>query len=215
MSIHARRFLISVAVIAAFLWAGEAAAATRKRAGTWNSASLKAKLAQPMTCEFDATPLDEVIEYFRSTLAINIVCDPPPEAEEKLITLRVADVPASSALNWVTKIAGLKYTVAENVVYIASAERIALAGKPYFHQYALHDLLLPTEVLVARRDNDNDSDDDDRNRGRGGAYDAARQLITLVVLFTGGRSSWDYVEIMGYGRYDEDENETESREDNF
>lgn len=207
---------IAALLLGALVSGDEAAAAP----ATGEKASLRAKLRRPVSCDFDEVPFTEVVEYFRNILDINIVYDSESvEAGEKPITLRLTDMPARSVLSWAVKLAGLEYTVAGNAVYIASHERLRYTGAAYFRQYPVSDLLTPlAETRGDEEDDDNDTNrgdnnDDDEDEDRSPRQRAARELMTLVVLFTGGPGNWDHVEIMDGSARDEDESESE--EDSF
>jgi len=119
------------------------------------------------------------------------------------------DLPLQQVLYWTTALTDLGYRVSDNTVYIGPKEKVRQSGRVYFAQYDVNDVLLPLAVMGSNGGNNND-DGNDNNRTR----NAANELMTLVVLFTGGTSNWDHVEVMGYGS-DDDDDDSESEEDLF
>jgi len=212
MNVRNRSFLAAAAVATVFLLAAGAAFAAAPVTDSPRKASLKSRLRQPISCDFATTPLGEVLDYFRTALRVNIVYDPTAEAAEALITLHVTEMPAYNALNWVVEQAGLSYALSEDAVYIASRERVLLTGRVYFQQYPVSDLLTPL-VGKVRRDNDDNNDEDDDEDEVSSRTRAARELMALIVLFTGGLEQWDHVEVIDGAARDEDD--SESREDLF
>ena len=208
--------LTVVLMLAVLLVAGAdvASAASKKQ--------IAAKLKQPISVSFDQTPLDEVIAFFRTTLNVNIVLDDEAgDTQEKFITLHLKNVPARSVLRWVARLAGLDYTVTEDMVYIAPRKKIALTGRAYFRQYDVNDLLVPLYGAL-RRGDDDDDDNNNQNNNNDNANDnnnrrlgrrAERELMTLILLFTGGKENWDVFGIIGSS--DEDEDDSNSEEDTF
>jgi len=212
-----KRFLCSaVFLAAAAFWAAplcKAAAATTKR-------QIANSLRQTMSVDFEETPLEEVVNYLREILAVNVVLDDETDAG-KFLTLKLRDVPASSVLHWIGRLTDLEYTVTDHAVYIAPRKRIALMGRAYFRQYDVTDLLVPLEGALGGDDDnngdddDNDNNDDDDDDDDGNRRTRARsELMQLILLFTGGPSNWDYFGVMGP---DEDDNEDDrvSEEDMF
>ena len=163
---------------------------------------LQSKLRTPITCHFDAAPMREVVEYFREALDVNMVYD-PPSREERFITLHVTDMPAQSALHWAARLARLEYNVAHDAIYISTRENITQSAPTYFRQYEVRDL------LVFRGTSGKGDDDDD---DAGGSVSPERELVQLIVLFTGPQN-WDRVEVMGVS--DKHDDESESRDDSF
>jgi len=197
----------------------------RGKEASARTATLQSKLNQIISCEFDETPLSDVLDFFRTTLEINIVYDPiVGDYDERFVTLQLTDMTARSALGWAVRLAGLEFTQVGEVLYVSSHENVLKAGPAYFRQYDVRDLLLISQLGDRRRDRrrDRDRDDGDRNnRGNnrrdsrgGGSRDAERELLNTIVLFTGAEN-WDYVEVAGASETTDSNVETESREDRF
>ena len=168
-------------------------------------ASVASKLRTPVTCNFDDAPMREVVRYFRETLDVNVVYDPPDE-NEKFVTLHVRDMPAGSALHWVTKLSGFDHTVTHNAVYISTPEKVRQSGRAYFSQYEVRGLLADGSISTKSDDGDNDDDSGD------GAGSPERQLVDIMVLYTGAEN-WDHVEVMGVSGDGDDE--TKEKEDSL
>jgi len=178
---------------------------------------IETKLKAPIDCDFEETPFPEALDYLRNTLGINIVYDPAADAEDKLVTLRLTDAPAQDLLGWIVRLAGLSYSVVGNVVYVGPRGRPAPTARSYFRQYDVNDVLAPLGGLLnnnnnnSNNNNDGNRNNDNRDRRRGTRPE--RELMALIIIFTGGPSNWDYFEVMG--AEDDADDDSVSREDSF
>lgn len=223
-----RTFLLTLIVVAAAISAAVSSSfAARQRKALSRNETLQSKLQQNVTFAFDETPLEEILDYFRLTLEVNIVYDPPEDYQrDKLITLQVTNMRAENALRWAVKLAGLEHTLVEGAVYVSTHDRIIRMGPVYFRQYNVKDLLASPRYLRDRQSggnnndsgnanggNNNDNDGGNNNAQGNGSDSGAEELLKVIVLFT-GPENWDRVEVMGASSQDNND-ENESREDDF
>lgn len=74
--------------------------------------------------EFDDAPLDDALGLLSSLAGINIVLDTDLKAARPPVSLRVDKMPLRTALDYIVVLAGQKYVVENDAVYVASAERL-------------------------------------------------------------------------------------------
>ena len=109
-------------------------------------AAMRDALAETISIEAVAMPLDEIAAYLRTVADINIVLD--PDVRDRKVDLQLRDAPVRSVLDWVTKLTGLGYAVRGSVVYIGPAEE--LVDERVIRTYDVSDILR-TERLFSRR----------------------------------------------------------------
>ena len=98
-------------------------------------------LAKPVTFDFIETPLADVAAFLGSQADVTMVVDSEAVRDERpTITLRVRDMRADQALNWITKLAGLRYRIVDEAVFITKPER--LSEKPVIRAYDVTDLTI-------------------------------------------------------------------------
>ena len=205
--------LILLAAFALFLSTGTAWPVVPTE-GMPRPQSPEALLQKHISCDFELTAFSDVAEYLRTVSGMNIVYDPMTDAEEPFITLSLRDLPLRQVLHWATTLADLEYQVIGRTAYIAPEKRMRQFGRAQFQQYEVNDLLV-TMAALRSSGGSNGNNNNSGNSNRSGTRKAANELMTLVVLFTGGTSNWDHVEVMGYGSADDDDNDSESEEDSF
>lgn len=97
-----------------------AADAAHAPADVWRNDILKA-LDRKVSFEFVDTPLAEACEFVRHIAGVNVIVDPKSiENGAPPINLRVADMKLSDALTWVCKLAGQKYELRNQSVFITA-----------------------------------------------------------------------------------------------
>lgn len=182
---------------------------------------LRDRLAQRTSIAVQSTPLIEVVEVLRGALKVNIVLDADATISEKLITLDLQDTPGDTILGWVTRQAGLDYVLADEAVYISLPAQVRTAEPRATRQYDVTDVILPAGTLAARgssgSSSGNNSNDSGNNSSSGGGFsnaDAAKDLMTLIVTFT-GRENWDQVAVLGISDSNSSSNDNSSKENLF
>jgi len=99
---------------------------------------------------FKDQPLTEVLDYFQTVGAINIVLDRTKVEEGNTITLKLTDVSLKTALKFVTEQAALKYVVRDGIVFISDEEGVKQA--PVTAVYDVRDLLIPSGIPLTAED---------------------------------------------------------------
>ena len=82
--------------------------------------------------DFVDTPLQDAVAFMRQVLDVNMVLDPAVNGKQAL-TLRVNDMPAGRALQWMAKVGGGEMKIQDGAVYFAAtpkakARRMAFQG---------------------------------------------------------------------------------------
>ncbi|MCY3020316.1 MAG: hypothetical protein NTW87_14960 [Planctomycetota bacterium] len=88
-------------------------------------AEIAKKLERKVTFEFVDTPLEEALSFLRTLVAVNLILDPRAVVEHRNtmpVTLRVQDMGVGLALQWVCKLADLKYELRENAIFVTFAD---------------------------------------------------------------------------------------------
>ena len=186
---------------------------------TWRQ-QIEAKLAEKVTLDFADTPVGDVVEFLRSLSGVNMIIDPGvlEEGGDMPITLKVTDIQMKLALNWIVRLARLKYVIRDEAIFISDAEGIG--GEMVTKSYDVRDLLFTIEDADSSQmaaagggggggsggfslggGSGGGGDEEDS----GGIRDRAANLIKLV-LNTVKPESWGHVELLGvYGEDEEDE----------
>ena len=114
-----RALLCSVLVLAscgAGLCAGEAVKPARP---AMDDAAIKQLLnTKHVSFDFVETPFHDVCGFIRQLLGVNLVLDPGVEAWRP-VTLRVNNMKAGAALQWIAKVGGATMAIKDAVIYIA------------------------------------------------------------------------------------------------
>jgi len=104
---------------------------------------LNAILEQPVSFDFIATPLDDVVAFLRQLKNVNIVVDKKSVAElggGLDVTLRLDKVKFKDALEWVLRLINLKYTLQDGVIFISTKEKIGQTTQTVTRFYDVTDL---------------------------------------------------------------------------
>lgn len=148
--------------------------------------ALQENLRKEISCDFDETPLPQVLDFFRTTLSVNIVNGlGRSETEDRLITLRLTDVSAERALRAALRQVKLRYGFAYGAIYVSTPEGVAATEPRYLKSYDVSDLLFLDE---------SETDQADQNNGGSGKStgDAGQELLNIIIMLTGPQH-WDYV----------------------
>ncbi|MBN1807709.1 MAG: STN domain-containing protein [Planctomycetes bacterium] len=103
---------------------------------------IKKHLTKKVSFEFVQTPLTECIQFLQNLVKVSVVVDPRSLEEiggDVPVTLRVVDMPLNTALEWVTRLAGLDYSITNGAIFISTPGN--LQGKPYLVVYDVRDLV--------------------------------------------------------------------------
>jgi len=152
--------------------------------------ALKGTLHKEISCNFEETPLTEVLDFFRTTLGANVVSGlPKSEIEDKLITLQLTDVPADRALKAVLRQVNLDYGFAYGAIYVSTPRGVAATRPLYLKSYNINDLIVPCKRKKSRsKSNSNNS-----NNGNGnGRRTRRREVLALITVFT-RPCKWSYM----------------------
>ena len=104
---------------------------------------LNATLEKPISFDFIATPLEDVVAFLRNLLGVNIVVDKKSVAElggGLDVTLRLEKVKSKDAIEWVLRLINLKYTLQNGVIFISTKEKIGQTTKTVTRFYDVTDL---------------------------------------------------------------------------
>jgi hypothetical protein len=83
-------------------------------------AAIKKKLETKVSFEFVDKPFEDAVGFFRTKTDVTIIVDPKAIAGgAPSINLRVTDMSAGLALQWVLRLADLDYVIKDNAVYIS------------------------------------------------------------------------------------------------
>jgi biopolymer transport protein ExbD/membrane-associated protease RseP (regulator of RpoE activity) len=98
-------------------------AVRRKAEPARGLAVTKKKLAKAISFDFVETPLNDVLAFLRGLLGVNLVLDPAVAADRKAppVTLRVQDMPAHNALDWIAKTTDREWAIVHGVVCFGDA----------------------------------------------------------------------------------------------
>jgi len=129
--------MVLLASVVVVLFAGEALA---QRGWTAKDATVYAKLEDTIVSfTFSDQPLTEAIDFLQTLGGVNIVVDRKKVEEGKNVTLKLNNVPLSTALKLVTEQAELKWVVRDWVVLISDEE--GTKQEPVTVVYPVDDLL--------------------------------------------------------------------------
>ena len=89
-------------------------------------------LGEPVSFDFIATPLDDVVAFLRNLKKVNIIVDKKALAERKDgdsdITLRLDGVKFGDALAWICRLQGLWYEVSDKVIFISTEDKFGIGS---------------------------------------------------------------------------------------
>ena len=104
---------------------------------------LEEALAKPISFDFIATPLDDVVAFLRNMMKVNIVVDKNAvEGRDLDVTLKQQDVKFKNALDWIVRLLEMNYTLQDGAIFISTAERIGATKKTTTKFYDVTDLTL-------------------------------------------------------------------------
>ena len=111
---------------------------------------VKESMNKKITFDFVETPLQDVIAFISQLADVTIVLDTEAVKDEPhSVTLRVNDMRLQSALNWVLKLVGLKYTLKDEAIFISKSERIH--DRPVLRMYDVTDLTIDIKNFQGRQ----------------------------------------------------------------
>ena len=92
---------------------------------------LQNKLEQPVSFDFIATPLEDVVAFLRSIHKVNIVVDQAVLAkrDDLDLTLRLEKVKFKDGLDWICRLLNLTYDLREGAIFITTRERLFQFGE--------------------------------------------------------------------------------------
>lgn len=145
-----------------------------------------------VTCDFENTSLRDALNFLRTTYKLNMVYAAPSEKlDEILVTLHLRNVTAEQAVRAILRQAELKCTIDTNIVYATTPSREADFQRPVLKQYYVADLMLPLASSSKSKNRSKKDDDDDEN-GSGRRGRSSREIMSIIVIFTGPKN-WDHV----------------------
>jgi len=167
---------------------------------------LEQKLEKTISFSFESTPLEDVLDFLRNHLQLNLVLDRSVVAEDqKLVTFTANDLRGADALKWVMTLTGLEYGFRSGAIYVSTAAKVRAAEHKYLQVYDVRDLVQRASV-GANGDDDDDDTSTDSTSTKSSAW-----LVQVIVALT-GRENWRNVAIVGGGT---DEDETTNGADMF
>jgi len=83
----------------------------------WRRQVARRLVTKKVTFEFVDVPLEQVLQYFRAQIGVNLVVAPDVNQQE-LVTLEVRDMTLFYALKWVLNLHGLHCTLKDEALYI-------------------------------------------------------------------------------------------------
>ncbi|NQT19689.1 MAG: hypothetical protein HQ592_08285, partial [Planctomycetes bacterium] len=103
---------------------------------------LRGTLEERVTFDFVETPLRDVVAFLQQITGANIVLDEEAVAElaNPDVTLKVAEMKLSLALDWVLEGVDLKYALQGESIYISTEQKVG--GKPQLKLYDVTDVTL-------------------------------------------------------------------------
>jgi len=75
-----------------------------------------------LSFDFADTSLADALSFFKATLGVNVVVAPDVDTKQRL-TLRVADMNAGAALQWVARVAAARVAVKDGAIQVAAARQ--------------------------------------------------------------------------------------------
>ena len=153
----------------------------------WKDA-LKQKLELPVSFDFIATPLDDVVAFLRSIHKVNIVVDKKEVGGDRDLTLQLEKVKFKDALEWALRLLDLKYTLENGAIFISSKQKIGESRTTVTRFYDVTDLTLeirnfkPNIQAISNSDLDAENMDDifSEDKDGGGVEDKGFTGDSLV-----------------------------------
>ena len=102
---------------------------------------IKRNMDKKLSFEFLETPLQDVLEFFSEATSVNIILDRGAVKNTDIpVTLKVSEMKAKSAFQWVLKLNQLDYVIDNEAIFVSIRERLKKIG-PDYRVYDLEDLL--------------------------------------------------------------------------
>jgi len=162
---------------------------------------LEEKLKRIVSVRFEAATLEDVAEFLRAELRINVLVDLSGVSQgERLVTLSLDNVEARQALEWATRIAGAGYGFRGGAVVIADARRLPLIETQYFRSYDVRDL---ANRRASRSRSGSGGSESGASESGAATSSGAQDIARILVLFT-GPENWRAVTVLG-GASDQDD----------
>ena len=116
----------------------------------WEPELREAMASKKVSFDFVETPLEDVLAFLGGLTDVTIVLDREAvRGDVPAITLRATDMPLRQAIDWVTKLAAMKYTLQDDVVFVAKPDR--LHDKAVLRMYDVGDLTIDIKDLSGRQ----------------------------------------------------------------
>ncbi|MFC1805563.1 hypothetical protein ACFL09_01105 [Planctomycetota bacterium] len=132
------------------------------------AAKLKRALGEKkVSFDFVETPLRDTVAFLRQLLDVNVILDPAVDGA-KPVTMRVNDMSAGKALQWLAKVSGAEMKIENGAVYIAAAAKakprygVQPQRYPYRRSIGRAQIHLGEATTVDLHLYDDDLDDDTR-----------------------------------------------------
>lgn len=111
-------------------------------------ATINARMDQVVTFEFEDTPFEDVIAFFRQVTGLNIIVAPEVYAAGAApITFRARDMRFRESLKWVLEMGRLHMAIQNQAIFIADQP---IAGAIALRMYDIADLVSPVRDMPAR-----------------------------------------------------------------
>jgi len=106
-------------------------------------------LNKKITFDFVERPLQDVVSFLSSLTDTNIFLDPDAARDAPNVTLRVNEMRAAAALDWVLKLVALRRVDRDGVVFLTRPE--AISQKPILRMYDVTDLTIDIKDFPRRQ----------------------------------------------------------------
>jgi tetratricopeptide (TPR) repeat protein len=106
---------------------------------------LRRKLAEEVTIEFKATPLEDCVEQLAAIGQVNVVLD-PDAARQTPITIDQTRMPLESLLRWVARFGELQYCLRDGAVLLTTGRGVL--DEPERRVYDISPLVVPEDDAV-------------------------------------------------------------------
>ena len=122
----------------------------RKEPDEWER-RIREKLAtEKISFDFVETPLADVLGFISSLTDVTIVLDQDSvRADPPSVTLRVNDMTLERAMNWICKLAGLKYALKNEAIFVARPDK--LGDEVALRMYDVSDLTMEIKNFAGRQ----------------------------------------------------------------
>ncbi|MFW6164050.1 MAG: tetratricopeptide repeat protein [Planctomycetota bacterium] len=116
----------------------------------WERAIREKLRTQKVTFDFVETPLPDVLAFISSLTDTTIILDPDAvQGPAPAITLRVSDMSLERALNWICRLANLKYSLKNEALYVAHPDK--LRDRVVLRMYDVTDLTMEVQNFAGRQ----------------------------------------------------------------